>query len=184
MAKKRLNKKVALIGSAIFVVFVIMLIAAVLYLSQDPEKFMKDGDIAVQAADEATDELIKEQEYRKAISSYNKARSQAKVDSLKIETISRLADVHTKTDEWNYVLGSWNGIIQIDPRHAETRYRRLKYFYIMASNGAQGYWRDIEQQASEFLEFTDAELLAEDIAQWQFFGMPQEPIAERLGPYL
>ncbi len=121
MAKKRLNKKVALIGSAIFVVFVIILIAAVLYLSQDPEKFIKDGDIAAQIADEATDESIKEEEYKKAINNYNKARSQAKTDSLRVEIFSRLVDVQTKTDEWNYVVSNWNAIIKIDPGNTETR---------------------------------------------------------------
>ena len=44
MAKKRLNKKVALIGSAIFMLIVFVAIAVIFHLSRDPEKFIKDHE--------------------------------------------------------------------------------------------------------------------------------------------
>ena len=59
MAKKRLNKKVALVGSLVFVAIVVVLILAILHFSRDPEKFIKDGDAAMKAAREATDEQVK-----------------------------------------------------------------------------------------------------------------------------
>jgi len=66
MAKKRLNKKVALIGSVVFVFLVLAVIGVILRLSQTPEKFIKDGDAAMKAADEAVDEQIKAEQYGKA----------------------------------------------------------------------------------------------------------------------
>jgi len=49
MAKRRLNKKVAFIGSAVFMFLVLCAIGAILYLSRDPRKFIKDGDAALKA---------------------------------------------------------------------------------------------------------------------------------------
>ena len=51
MSKKRLNKKVALIGSVVFVLLVLLTIGVVLRLSRDPEKFIKDADEAMLAKD-------------------------------------------------------------------------------------------------------------------------------------
>ena len=46
MARKKLNKKVALVGSAVFVLFVLAVIGIILRLSQDPQKFIKDAEDA------------------------------------------------------------------------------------------------------------------------------------------
>ena len=51
MAKRRLNKKVAFIGSAILVVLLVGAIWVVLDLSRDPTQFLEDGDAAVLAKD-------------------------------------------------------------------------------------------------------------------------------------
>jgi len=75
MAKKRLNKKVALIGSAVVVLISLVAIGAILHLSGDPEKFSKDGDAALMAARNATDEEIKEEAYKRAERNYHKARN-------------------------------------------------------------------------------------------------------------
>lgn len=184
MARKRLNKKVALIGSAFFVFLVLGTIGVILYLSQDPEKFIEDGDVAAKAADEAIDDQIRAEEYEKAIDRYNKARSLAKTDSLKIKIFFKLVDVHLKTDEWNYVLGCWSKIIQIEPENVKARYGRLKCFYIMANNGARGVWKEIASQASEFIEAVDEDLLTENIAQWESFDVREKPPAKQLGAYL
>jgi len=92
MAKKRLNKKVALIGSAIFIFLVLAAIGVILYLSRDPEPFIKDGDAAVKAAREAIDEQIKGEEYNRAERNYHKARSLAKTDALRINVLFKLAE--------------------------------------------------------------------------------------------
>jgi len=87
MAKKRLNKKVALIGSGIFVLLLLVAIVAFMHFGKDPEKFIKDGDAAFMAARETTDEGIKEETYRRAEQNYHKARSLVKTDSRKIEVL-------------------------------------------------------------------------------------------------
>jgi len=187
MARKRLNKKVALIGSLVFVFLALAAILLFLYWGRDPEPFIRDGDAAVKAADEAIDEQIKEEEYKRAVRSYHKARSLAKTDSRKVEMLFKLVDVYIKTNLWRNVHGGWNKIIQLEPKNAKARFGRLKYFYIMADNNPRGYyWTEVESQASEFIEVAeDANLLAEDTAQLESFGVQEtEAEGKRLGPYL
>ncbi len=187
MARKRLNKKVALIGSLVFVFLALAVILLFLYWGRDPEPFIRDGDAAMKAADEATDEQIKEEEYERAERSYHKARSLEKTDSRKVEMLFKLVDLYIKTDQWRNVHGCWNQIIQLEPKNAKARFARLKYFYIMADNSPRGYyWTEIESQASEFIEVAeDAGILAEDTAQFESFGVQEtEAKGKRLGVYL
>ena len=186
MARKRLNKKVALIGSVVFVFLVLVVVAGILYLSQAPEKFIKDGDVAMKAAEEAIDEEVKAEEYKKAELNYHRAHARAKTDELKIKMLFKLVDVYLKTGEWNYIRGCWNRIIQTDPKNVKARFGRLKYFYIVADGGARGVWREVESQASEFLEIADPDLLMEDAAKWESFETQERPVGKppRLGPYL
>ena len=106
MARKRLNKKVALIGSAIIAFLALAVILLFLYLSRAPEPFIKDGDAALQAAHEAIDEQTREEEYEKAERNYNKARAYAKKDSLKIEMLFKLVDLYLEIDRWNNIRGT------------------------------------------------------------------------------
>jgi len=186
MAKKRLNKKVALIGSVVFAFLVLAAIGVVLHLSRDPEKFIRDGDAAMKAANEAIDKEVKEEEYKKAERSYLKARSLAKTDSLRMVMLFKLVDIYIETDLWNNVLGCWSEIVRIDPKNVKARFRRLNYFYIMADSGVSRVWQEVASQASEFIEVAEnAGMLAEDTAKWESFGIQQaEAGAERMGPYL
>ena len=188
MAKRRLNKKIALIGSVVFVFFVLGAILLFLYLSRDPEKFIKDGNAAVKAAHEAIDEQIKEEHYKTAERNYHKAHSLAKTDSLKVAMLFKLVDMYIETDQWRNVLGCWNKIIQIDPKNIKARLGKLKYFYIMAdSAGSQVWqWQEVESQASEFIEVVESMgLLMEDTAKWESLGMQESGAGmERMGPYL
>ena len=185
MAKKRLNKKAALIGSAVFVFLVLGAIGVILYLSRDPEKFIKAGDAAVKTAHEATDEQIKKEEYKSAERNYHKARGLAKTDSLRMELLFKLVDIYIETDQWRNVLGCWNKIIQIDPKNVKARFGRLKYFYIMADSGLR-VWQEVASQASEFIEVAkDANLLAEGTAPWQPIKMQERrAVSNQMGPYL
>ena len=130
MARKKLNKKVALIGSVVFVVFAVAVIGIILHLSQDPQKFIEDGDAAWKAKD-----------YERAEHSYHKARSKAKTDELRIEVLFRLVDFYIDTDKWNFVRGCWDSIIKLDSKNIKARYGRLRYFYIMADSGVYGAWK-------------------------------------------
>jgi tetratricopeptide (TPR) repeat protein len=188
MARRRLNKKVALIGSVVFVFLILGAILLFLYLSRDPQKFIKDGDAALMAAREATDKQIKEQEYKRAEHNYHKARALAKTDSLKIEMLFKLVDMYMETDQWRNVLGCWNLIIQVDPKNIKARFGRLQYIYIMADSTVNQLWQwqEVESQASEFIEVVENNgLLMEDTAKLQYPRMQETGARmEKLGPYL
>ncbi len=188
MARRRLNKKVALIGSVVFVFFILGVILLFLYFSRDPQKFIKDGDAALATAREASDEQTREQEYKKAVLSYHKARALAKTDSLKIDMLFRLADIFIETDEWRSVLGCWNAIVQIDPQNIRARFGRLEYIYIQADSTLNQLWQwqEVESQASEFIEIVeDKGLLAEDTAKLEYPEMQEAGAGVKaLGPYL
>jgi len=184
MAKKRLNKKVALIGSAFFAALVLVGIGGILYLSRDPEKFIKDGDAAARAAQVAEDPQLRELEYEKAEGNYRKALSLAKSDSLKVEMFFKLVDIYIETGQWPKVQGCWAGIIQIDSKNTRARLNRLKYVYIAADSGIRQLWEEVADQASEFLDLADSALLGEDAKQWESFKIDSKSVAEKLGAYL
>ncbi len=189
MAKKRLNKKVALIGSGVFVLLFLVSIGVILHLSRDPEKFIKDGDAAIKTAREMTDEKIKEETYKRAERSYHKARNLAKTDSLRIEILFKLVDLYTETDQWRFVLGNWDNIKRIDPENVKARLGLFKYVYIMADSGADGLWQQVKEYADEFIKVAEnADLLREDIARWQPSGMRErgtdQNVRQCLGAYL
>lgn len=173
MARKKLNKKVALIGSVVFMVFAVAVIGIILHLSRDPQKFIEDGDAAWKAKD-----------YERAEHSYHKARSKAKTDELRIEVLFRLVDFYIDTDKWNFVRGCWDSIIKLDSKNIKARYGRLRYFYIMADSGVYGAWKQVYEQASEFLEIVNPELLSEDVSKWETFEMQQGTPANKFGAYL
>jgi tetratricopeptide (TPR) repeat protein len=186
MAKKKLNKKVALIGSAIFMLIFFVAIGVILHLSRDPEKFIKDGTAAIIAAREATDEQVKEEAYKRAERNYHKARNLAKNDPLKIDIFFKLIDLYIETGQWRNVLGCWSRVISIDPENAKARYGRLDYFYIIADSGAQ-LWQEVAEQADKFIDVAEkADLLMEDTAKWQILEMqktdPHRPSGQLLDP--
>ena len=165
MARKRLNKKVALISSLFFVILAIFAIALILYFTQGPEKFIEDGDAAWLAKD-----------YELADKNYSRAKTRAKDDSLIIELWFKLADVFMETGEWPKVRGCWQGVIETDRENLKAQYAWLKFYYIVANSGMRGLWKDVESRATEILEIVENKgLLAEDTAQWEL------PIYEKTG---
>ena len=184
MAKKRLNKKVALIGSMVLAFVAMAVIVVILYLTRDPEKFIKDGDVALQAARAATDEEVKEKEYNTAERNYHKARSLAKTDELRIEMLFKLVDIYLETDKWPNVLGCWDEIIRTDTKNIKARYGRLKYYSIIADRGVLRAWQEVASQASELIEVADANILTQNTAQWESFATEQKTEIEQMGPYL
>jgi tetratricopeptide (TPR) repeat protein len=186
MAMRRLNKKVAFIGSAVVILLLLAVIAVVLRLGQNPEEFIKDAEIALKAARQATDEQVKEQNYKKAIQSFRSAFGRAKTDSLREEVLFKLADVHFETKEWPYILGCWDEIVKINPKNAKARYGKLKYFYILADTGNSGAWQQVHDQASEFLKVAqDDDLLMKDTAELDVSEMEADVDGRQcLGSYL
>ncbi len=185
MARKRLNKKVAIIGSATFIFVLVLIIGVILYLSQDPEKFIKDGDLLLQQAQEETDEELKDEKYQKVAYNYHKARGLAKSDKLRIDILFKLADLYIEIDEWMNAMGCWNKIISIEPENMKARFNKLKYVYIVADSGLAQVWQDVDSAASDFLEIIDEDVYDEDIAQWDCFTVTQAPpVPLKLGPCL
>lgn len=175
MAKRRLNKKVALVGSMIFIVVVLGGILAILYLSRDPAKFIEEGDAAWQAKD-----------YKKAERCYHKARSLARDDKLRNELLFKLVDLYIQTDEWRMARGCWEEIISTDTKDVKARYARLKYFHIMADSGVRQVWQDVRQQASELITIVEqANLSNENTAKWETAGLEiQDSVGLSMSQYL
>lgn len=184
---KRLNKKVALIGT---VVFLILFVFGLIVVQQrdvftSKEKLIEDGDVAKAEGD-----------YDTAATKYNRAKSRAKNDKDRLEImIDKLLDLYLQSGEWPPLRGTWAEILSIDPGYLPVRYARLKYVYVIADSGYFQFWKDVEEQASEFLEIAESEgILNEDTAQWerplyQKAGLVHEPITgadgvQRLGQYL
>ncbi len=175
MAQRRLNKKVAFVGSAILIVFLVGSIWVLLSLSRDPDEFIRDGDAAFLAKD-----------YETAASSYQAAFKRAKTDSLREEILFKLVDASIETDQWNLVVRYWGRIIAISPKNVKARYGRLKYLYIVANSGNRRIWQQVHTDATEFLKVAeDGGLLAEDTAKWDVFEAEgKDAVSQLLGVYL
>ncbi|MHC4105881.1 MAG: tetratricopeptide repeat protein, partial [Planctomycetota bacterium] len=172
-------------GSVIFVVLALGAIFVMFQLSGDPQELIKDAEDALQTARQATDEQIKQQNYDRAKSSFERAYNSAKTDDLREEVLFKMVVMYLEVEdkEWPFVLGCWDEIIRINPNNPKARFGRLKYFHILSDSSVGGPWQEVHKQASEFLKVAeDADLLGADTAKWDVFETEQ--IGQRLGPYL
>lgn len=157
MAKKRLNKKVAIIGSAILAFFVLATIVVVLHFSKDPMKFLEDARAAVELKD-----------YKAAEANYRRAYGASKKDELKIDILFELADFHLidNTDvpqddplyhepNWNKILGCWKTVLTIDPKNIPANNSILKFYYEAADSGNINLWEEVKSEASELIEIAE-----------------------------
>ncbi len=101
---KRLNKKVAIIGFVILLVFAGLAILALLHFSRDPAKFIADGDVAYE-----------QQDLKTAERNYLRARARAKDDELRAQLLKKLIDIYLQTKQWPQIRGCWNELIKADP---------------------------------------------------------------------
>ena len=186
MVKRRLNKKVALIGSTVVVFFLLVAIWVAMRFGRGPEEYLREAEAAMKAAHEATDEKTKEENYERAVRNFQGAYGKARTDSFREEVLFRMVDLYLETDDWRFVLGCWNEIVKVNPNNANARYGRLTYYYIMAKSGSSQFWQEVRDQASEFLEVAEEQgLLAEDTAKWDVFDPEQdEAVRQPLGPHL
>ena len=186
MMNRRLNKKVALIGSGVFLLLVFAAIAVILQLGQSAEEYIRDAETALQTARNAEDKPSKEQNYERAKRSFQRAYGKAGSNSAREEILSQMVDMCLETRDWNYVLVCWDQIIKANPDNAKARYGRLTYFYILADSGSSGAWNEVKEQAAEFLKVAEKQgLLKEDTAKWDIPEMEQEAVGRlQLGPYL
>lgn len=75
MAKRKLNKKVAVVGSIFLALIALAGIWFILYKLQGPQKFIQDGDVAFAAKD-----------YESAIKQYGRAYGRAKDNDMAQES--------------------------------------------------------------------------------------------------
>lgn len=186
MTNRRLNKKVALIGSGVFLLLVFAAIAVILQLGQSCEEFIADAEAALQIARDTQDKQSKEQNYERAKRSFQRAYGKAKSNSAREEILSRMVDMCRETSDWNYALVCWDQIIKVNPDNAKARYGRLTYFSILAESGGSRAWNEVKEQASEFLRVAEKQgLLKEETAKWTVPEMEQKAAGTlQLGPYL
>jgi tetratricopeptide (TPR) repeat protein len=163
MARKRLNKKVLFIGAGLLLILAVGIIGVILYLSRDPEKFIKDGEAAVKAARQATDEETRLEKYDQAARNFNRARARMDNDEDRVKILYRLADIFVKTNQWNKVRGCWNKITRVDPDSFPARFSQLEYLYIMANDGASGAWKEVDSQATDFLKVSEPNMAISDM---------------------
>lgn len=143
MAKKRLNKKVAIIGSIILAVLILAVIVIFLRLGQNPEDFIRDAETALS---------LPEKDYEAATKAYGQAFKYAKNRELQIEIVFKLADLYEETNDWPKVTGCWNKIITIDTSNLRARRALLDYSYQAGDSGNWGAWRNVESNASELID--------------------------------
>jgi tetratricopeptide (TPR) repeat protein len=141
---KRLNKKIAIIGSLLFIVFVFGAIYVVLRLNRNSEQYLKD----------ARAELKKEEpDYKAAEKAYGYAFAYAKKDTKKkVDILFELVDMYMEMNDWRKASGCWNQIINFDTKNVKARTALLDYSYQVAMTGAWNAWKDIETNASELIE--------------------------------
>ena len=78
MAKKKLNKKVVIIGSVAFMLMAVGVIGVILKLSQKPEKFIKLADDAMLTLTDIQDEEEKETAFEEIKLNYFRAKARTK----------------------------------------------------------------------------------------------------------
>ncbi len=173
MARRRLNKKVLLLGIVVALVAALAAIFLIAHYSKDPGKFISDGDAA-----------FKEKQYDAADRNYRKAYAYSKNDELKIDILYKLVELHMNTDRWRDILGFWTEIVKLDPQNVKARFALLRYFYIIADGGGRSVWKDIKSRADEFFEKSDEKILSQNISELDYFDAANELKGRKLGPYL
>ncbi|MCK5566007.1 MAG: tetratricopeptide repeat protein [Planctomycetes bacterium] len=155
MAKKRLNKKVAIIGSAVLAFFILGVIVVLLHFSKNPMKFLSDARAAVAIRD-----------FKEAESNYRRAAGAAvKDDDLKIEILFEFADFFLTDSRdvpiddpsyfephWQKRLACWTTILNTDPKNIKANKNLLEFYYDVADSGNSNVWERVKTNASELLE--------------------------------
>jgi len=185
MARRRLNKKVALIGSTVFLLLALAAVAVILKLSRNPAQFIADGDAAMAAGD-----------YESARRNYSRAVGLTRSSQDKIDLYFKLADVFGQMQDWRGIQACWQQIVTADPQNLRARVGRLKHAYIQADSlsgigqSLNEYWDDVLKQTEELMDVAQSVgVLSEPVARWEPpFGAAEESRwgggITRLGPCL
>ncbi|NIA16877.1 MAG: tetratricopeptide repeat protein, partial [Planctomycetes bacterium] len=143
MAKKILNKKIAIIGSILLAILIIAAIVIFLRLGQDPQDFIRDAQVALSQT---------EKDYDAAEKAYKRAYKYAKNKELRIDILFKLAEIYKETNNWPGVAGCWSKIVTIDTSNVSAREKLLDYSYQLADSGNWGAWRNVKSSATELID--------------------------------
>jgi tetratricopeptide (TPR) repeat protein len=165
MARRRLNKKVALLGSAVFLLLALLAVLVILRLNRSPAPYIADGDAAWAAGD-----------YEAARDNYKKAYGLTPPQDVegRVALVFKLADVYQQLEQWPNLLQCWDVIITTDPQNVKARLAKLKYSYVLADSlggagrGASQSWDDVHTQAGETIKTVEeAGRLSDPESQWE-----------------
>ena len=186
MVRRRLNKRVAFLGSAFFVILILSSILVLLQFKRDPEEFIKDAKAAIQTARQSTDQKIKDENYDIAKSKYSSAYSRVKTNQEREQILFDMVDLFIESHHWPYVLDCWEKILLIEPANIQAQYGRLRYYEILGQSGIPGVWQKVYEYSSGFMKIAqDLKLLDKSMMDLQIPSLEQgQTETERLGTYL
>ncbi len=186
MVRRRLNKKVAFLGSAFFVIIALVLIIIVFQMKRSPLEFIKDAEAAIQTARQSTDQKTKDQYYEIAIRKYSSAFGGMKTNEERKDILTAMVDLFVETQNWPYVLDCWDKIIFIEPENIKAQYNRLRYFEIIGDSGVPNVWSQAYDYASKFLETAqNKDLMNHDLSSLKMPDLEKDHNAtQKLGTYL
>ncbi len=147
MAKKRINKKVALIGSVLLLLMLLGAIVVILKMTKDPDKLVAYAKQETQNED-----------YEQAIRYYAQALNAVSGEPEREMEILRLIEEFHKIDneqhpyDWDKLRGTWNRMINIDPSYIPARKSLMDFFYRVADNGSGNVWKMVENNANEIID--------------------------------
>jgi tetratricopeptide (TPR) repeat protein len=142
VAKKRLNKKVAIIGSLVMAVLLVGCVMILLRFTQSPTQYVIKGDEALAKGD-----------YKSTQRYYGKAYALSKDQAKKNEIMFKLAELFKKTNEWDKTLKCWNNIAVADKTNILARQNIVSYYYDYCDSGgyAGTVWNSVALSAGELI---------------------------------
>jgi tetratricopeptide (TPR) repeat protein len=163
MARRRLNKKVALMGGMVFLLLAMLAVFVILRLNRDAAPLIAAGDAAWGAKD-----------YPTARENYGRAYALVEAPEMKVGLLFKLSDVYRETGQWDKVLACWETIVTTDPQNVKAYLGRLQYAYILADSlgsagrGVSEYWDEVLTQARRTLPVVaNAGLLDARREEWE-----------------
>ncbi len=148
--RRRLNKKVALLGTTVLLLFALAAVCVILRLNRNPAPLIADGDAARAAHN-----------YPAARESYTRAYGLMRSSEGKIDLLFKLADVYRELYQWDKVLACWGQVLTSDPQNIKARLGQLKYAYLLADGVGSagrtmsGYWEEVLSQARKATELIE-----------------------------
>lgn len=155
MARKKLNKKVALLTLITFAIVILTIIGFIFFKERDPAKFIMDAQAAIEQKDYKTAKLAYDNAYK-----YTKKSIDAKIDILfdmaDLALIEDSGDAsqerEPKEADWTRARGCWNKVVSIDTSNLKAYNKILDFYYTIAKNGSLKAWNQVEKTSDKMLK--------------------------------